>query len=358
MRQPARSTVAATILALAVFAATTLHAQFQETITVSRVVVDVRVTRDNGEPLTGLTPENFKAKIGGLPTEVLSVTWVPGDVDRPDARPARPPIADAPLPGDAELPEVEEREADAMLYVVFIQTDFARNKTRLAGQMKFRTYAESIIDSLGPEARVAVFSFDSHLKFRSDFTSDKEAAKKAIADSVRIDFPGPPPAVAEPSLARRLDREQMRRAATSERALRLIGDALRDIGGPKTMMLMGWGLGDRLGPIKSTTMEWPKTQEALLDSRTTSFALDTTEADAHDLAANLSAAAKATGGFYASTFRFPQAAVERLTRTLSGHYEIEIRVPDVLRSGTHTLELDVKRRGAVVMAPRYVTGGA
>jgi len=54
---------------------------------------------------------------------------------------------------------------------------------------------------------------------------------------------------------------------------------------------------------------------------------------------------------YVKTFRFPQIAVERLQRTLAGHYEIELRRPIDLEAGTHKLNVRVKRRGAVVLAP-------
>ena len=71
------------------------------------------------------------------------------------------------------------------------------------------------------------------------------------------------------------------------------------------------------------------------------------------LSAGLGKAADDTGGFYASTFRFPTQALERLHRTLSGHYELEVRKPELKTRGLHEIEVDVVgRRDAQVMARR------
>ena len=80
------------------------------------------------------------------------------------------------------------------------------------------------------------------------------------------------------------------------------------------------------------------------------FSLDFTQADAHSLSVGLGQVSGDTGGFYASTFRFPNIAIERLHKTLAGHYELEVRKPDTKIRGLHTIEVDVDRRGAEVMA--------
>jgi VWFA-related protein len=334
-------------LALALAVGTTGHAQLQETITVARVLVDVRVTDYHGRPIEGLAAEDFKVRIGGKLTTVESVTWVDEH-------------GGAPLPEESDSVEalIEPREEErrrGRLVVVFVQTDWARNNFRVVGQMNFRKYANELIESLQPEDRVAVFSFDSHLKFRRDFTSDKDAVRAAIAESLFIDFPPPPPAVPNPSLARRLERDAMKRAASSERALLLVANALTPIEGPKTMLLIGWGLGRLEGGTVRMTPEWKATRRALDAARVTIFALDVAAADGHDLAFGLETAAEETGGFYASTFRFPQIAIDRLKRTMSGHYELELRVPEGLKPGPHELSIRMPRHSAVhILAPSSV----
>ncbi|MGZ8790956.1 MAG: hypothetical protein ACXW4P_22350, partial [Thermoanaerobaculia bacterium] len=61
---------------LAIALCAVLSAQLSETITVSRVVVDARVTRLHGEPITDLTAEDFVVTIAGKRAVVESVEWV------------------------------------------------------------------------------------------------------------------------------------------------------------------------------------------------------------------------------------------------------------------------------------------
>lgn len=326
---------------LALLLSAWLGAQVQETITVRRVLVDVRVTNGNGDPVTDLTAADFDVRMGGKRAVVESAEWV-ADVA------AQPAVA-----APAEAPRAGTRTASGRLLVLFVQTDFTRNPARTSGQMKFLNYAKELIDSLEPADRMAVFSFDSHLKFRSDFTNDKEVLHAAMRNTLWIDHPPPPPAVPEPSLAPRLDREAMRRAAHSETAIALIGNALAPIRGPKSMILLGWGLGELTPLGVKMKQEWKPARQALDFARVSIFALDTTYADYHDLEHGLQSAASQTGGFYAKTHVFPRLAVLRLQRTLSGHYELSLRAPDP-KVGTRVLDVRVKRRGARVLAPHSV----
>jgi hypothetical protein len=154
-----------------------------------------------------------------------------------------------------------------------------------------------------------------------------------------------------PSLAKRIDREEMRKAKDSEAALIILGNALRSIPGPKSLILFGWGLG-RFVPGVGVRMDYKygSARYVLEAARVTVFSMDFTQADAHSLAAGLGKAAEDTGGFYASTFRFPAIAVERLQHTLSGHYELEVRKPETKARGYHSIEVDVVKRRANVMA--------
>jgi VWFA-related protein len=323
--------------------ATSTAAQYEESITVARILLDVRITDSYGNPLPDLTAKDFDVKIGGKPAAVESVTWV-DEVARPDYE----------QPGNA-LKDGEEMkpayDAPGRLFVVFVQTDFARNATRMIGQMHFEQFAEKMIDELQPTDRVAVFSFDSHLKFRLDFSSNKSEVQAAMRDSMLTNDPPWPRIVPNPALASRLNEKELRDAPDSETALIHVANALRPIPGPKTMLLIGWGLGERVGRAVVMKPKWPIARRALEASRVSIFALDTTYADYHDLEIGLGVAAKQTGGFYAKTHEFPQLAIDRLQRTLSGHYELELRRPNELKPGVHPVEVRVKARGATVLAP-------
>ena len=322
-----------------------LTAQVQETITVERVLVDVRVTDDSGDPVTDLTPADFDVRIARRPATVEAAEWIDDIAGPPPVRPnERSDAVDEPPPAASA----------ARTIVLFVQTDFARYPTRTHGQLNFLRYADEMIDSFAPDDRMAVFSFDSHLKFRLDLTTDKRRVIEALKESIAIDHPPPPPVVAEPSLARHLNVEAMRRAAHSETALLLVAHALRSIPGTKSLLLLGWGLGERTPSGVRMKRDWKAARYALDAARVSIFALDTSYADYHDLELGLQAAAAETGGFYAKRHLFPGIAVERLQRTLSGHYELTLRAAESLRPDTHALDVRVKRRGARVLAPMSV----
>jgi VWFA-related protein len=307
-------------------------AQVRESITVARIVLDVRVTNRDGDPVRGLTSDDFTVEVDGKRAEIESLEWVDDSVGAAALRHEE----------DVTVPE-------GRLFVVLVQTDFARNNVRLTGQMNFLGYAEKLVAGLHPEDRVAVFSYDSHLKFRLDFTSDKAAVGAAMRAALLTDEPAPPPLVPNPALASRMDRAAMRKVASSEKALTLIGDALRPIPGPKSLLLLGWGLGELSNGMVRMKPEYLIARRALDASRTSIFALDTTNADYHSLEVGLEQAAHDTGGFSAKTHLFPQIAVDRLHRVLEGHYELEVRRPEAAKARTFSVR--VKRRGVEVLAP-------
>ena len=312
----------------------------QDEIVVERILVDARVTDYDGDPIADLELADFEVRIDGKRATIESVEWIP------DTFEARVLAGLNEGKVDPEMPIAPR----GRMFIYFVQTDFARNAARVRGHLKFMDYVEQMIDSLDDEDRVAVFSFDSHLKFRLDFTSEKRDIIHAMRQAVLVDDPEWPPVVSNPSLSRRLDRDEMRTFTTSDQALIHIANAARHIPGPKSMILFGWGLGQLSAGRVVMDNQYPIARRALEQARVTVFSLDTTDADYHDLEFGLNKAAKDTGGFYAKTHIFPQMAIDRLQRTLTGHYELEVRRPAGLRPGAHEIEVRVKRRGAHVMA--------
>ncbi|HSP14056.1 MAG TPA: VWA domain-containing protein [Thermoanaerobaculia bacterium] len=314
--------------------------QLREQITVERILVDARVVDNNGDLILGLTPADFIVRVDGKPATVEAADWIPETA-------AQREIADVEEPESPQSPASPPR---GRLFIYFFQTDFARNAPRIGGQLSFLHYADEMIDDLEEGDRVCVFSFDSHLKFRLDFTDDKRQIKDAIREAVLINEPPKPPIVPNPSVARHLEPKQMKDCKSSDEAFILIANAVRGIQGPKSMILFGWGLGKRSGGQVVMDRKYPIARYALETSRVTVFAIDTTQADYHDLELGLQQAAYDTGGLYARAFRFPQLAVNQVQKALGGHYELEVRKPDITRRGTHTIEVEVKRRGANVLA--------
>lgn len=324
--------------------------QVKEQISVERVIVDARVTDDHGEPITDLEAKDFRVRIDGKLVKVESVEWIPETA-------AARGLASIGTQQESQNPDQQPAPAGRLL-VFFIQTDFARNAVRIGGQMHIMDYADQLVDSLEPEDKVAVLQYDSHLKFRLDFTNDKPRIKNAVRDALAIDEPPPPPVVPNPSLRTHLHHDDMMKAASPEKGLIVLGNALRSIPGPKSLILFGWGLGDRVAHQVLMRPEYPIVRYVLDAARTSVFAMDITQADYHDLAFGLATAAKETGGFYASTFRFPQMAFDMLERALQGHYELEVRKPEKKVLGTRVIEVEVDRKNATVMArSTYIEAG-
>jgi len=333
--------------------ATPVAAQIQEQITVERILVDTRVTDDHGNPITGLKAADFKVRVDGKPAIVESVEWIP---ETAAARELASIDAAIDHPNADVNTTLDQPAPHGRLLVFFYQTDFARNSSRIAGQMQTVVNADDWLDWLDPEDRVAVFSFDSHLKFRLDFTNNKDHIKDAMQQAVLTNEPPEVRIVPMPALAKRLDKNEMLKAATPEAALIILANALRPIPGPKSIILFGWGLG-RLTP-SGVVME-PKyvpARQALESARASVFSIDFTQADYHSLEVGLGKVAGDTGGFYAKTYHFPKIAVDRLQKTLAGHYELEVRKPDTKVRGTHIIEVDVpsQRRATVLARSTYI----
>src|SRR5262249_13437486 len=134
---------------------------FREEARVELVVVDAYVTDRYGDPIPNLTPADFHVLVDRRPVPLESVDWVPADLPEIPmetslslAAPGKP-VTLAP-PG--------------RLIVIFFQTAFEH--TRLVGIVRMGLQARKFLDDLLPTDRVAVVSYDSHLKLRQDFTND------------------------------------------------------------------------------------------------------------------------------------------------------------------------------------------
>jgi VWFA-related protein len=326
------------VLALAVpAAAQDIRSQME--ITVERILLDLFVTDHRGEPVHGLGPADFRVRVDGVEAEIDGVEFV--DMTS---------LPDLDRPLDPETGEILYTSSGRLL-IFFFQTDKQREPTRVTGHMAMLEQAKKFLHTLGPQDRVAVVQFDSHLKVREDFTNDRPVVERAIEETLKIDRPPRPRRVHSPSLLTRLDLDEARRAASPEKALFLIGNALIPIPGPKSLVMFGWGLG-RFGAsgVRMTPDYFPA-KRALEKSRTSVFALDISVADYHSLEVGLMKAAEDTGGFYAKTHVFPQHAMNKLERTISARYELFVKRPAELPRGLHRIEVSVVgKRGVTVLA--------
>jgi hypothetical protein len=239
------------------------------------------------------------------------------------------------------------------LVVVFVQADL--DPSRISGQLRLRPFTRDLLASLLPEDRVAVVSFDSHLKLRQDFSRDRAATHAAIDQGMIYTAEGEVPAESQVSLARGFDFPAARDAGSTERALELTAQALAPLPGEKLMIFLGWGLG-RFG---SDGVHMPpayyRAVRALGAARVPVFVLDVTSADGHSLEVGLEGVAAATGGMYLKTFRLPNLATDVLARAISGYYVLTLDPGQLSGAAGQRVTIELRdRRGEVLARPAVV----
>jgi len=332
-------------LVLVVLAMTALGQEPQiprhrERVDVARVLVDVRVLDGDGLPVPGLVASDFRVRVDDRPMRVESAHWIgAGASAAATASPADP---------DAARPE----EARGRLIVLLFQKDL--EPSRIVGLMRMLIETRTFLDSLGPEDRVAVLSFDSHLKVWLDFTADIGRVQEVLRRGILFETPAPVEPVVSPSLLATLDVSRASRAHSMEDALALLGQALEPIPRAKSVVLVGHGFGRLAGSSVQLEASYAEARRALQSARASVFCLDVTNADAHTLEAGLKITASETGGFFERTHLFSKRAIERLAGALAGHYVLFIEVDDNLDRELHEIEVRlVPGRKGTVLAKRH-----
>lgn len=341
-RRPGR---AAAIVALVLLAAVGPVAQDQpplvERVDVARVVIDVRVVDAEGRPILGLEPADFDVSIGGAPVEVESAQWFGGG--RPD--PGLIPSTD--ITGFLGL------ENRGQLVVFVVQKSLERD--RALGLLRLLQDSGRLLTRVTAADRIAVLSFDSHLKIWVDFTDDLDHVESVLVDEVMFGTP----ATLEPanglSLLSRLSQDVGRGTYRIEDALRLLGNALEPLPGAKSVVLIGYGFGQftiTLGMVGSTLdIRYDEARTALVAARATVFCLDVTQADYHTFEHGLQTVADDTGGFFARTYLYPRHAIDRVANAIIGHYVLFTDRPDV-QPGAHPIDVELVRAEGTVLARR------
>src|SRR5262245_37264009 len=320
----------------------------QEEGVVERVVNDAQGSGPDGDPIPGLTPQDFRIKVDGRSVILEDVEWLPADKPETDA---------SALVG-IETEEAERFRQDTppgRLIVMFFQHDGTQT-TRLHGLLRMAQQAKRFLDTLLPTDRVAVASFDSQLKLRQDFTDDRQRISRAIESSISTSTPPEPDMSGRPSIARYLDRAAAKKAAVPDRAIEVLARSLEPIPGGKSMVFFGWGLGSTvggvMGPTASETRAYNDMVYALGRARANMFTLDVADADFHSLEEDLKQVSQLTGGRYEKTHIFPSLAMELVRRTISGRYILVIVKPRGTL-GDHTIEVELVGHKGYVYARQY-----
>jgi hypothetical protein len=351
--------------------------RFGEEIAVRLVTVVVRVVDGAGDPVLGLTPADLRVRVGRREVPVAAVDWVAAGpavgartgaaAAADDARPPRAPAGSAPGPEAPPAPPALPSDSPGRLVVFFVQAD-NNAPSRVRGHLRTLPFTRELVAALQPADRVAVVSFDSHLKLWLDFTRDHEPVPAAIWQAIHFGGrpPGPPgpdgggpgaaargsePDAYGPSLARHFDFDAALRAASPERALAVTAAALAALPGEKELVFLAWGLGDFSPMGTKMTPAFAPAVQALTAARASVFVLDVTEADSHSLEVGLRGIADATGGTYDKTNLFPSLAMRQLARTISGYYVLSLDAAALPESGG-SVEVELRgRRGTVLLRP-------
>ena len=319
---------------------------YREEARVERVVVDAYVIDSSGNPIPDLSLENFKVRIDGKSVALESVEWIPAD--KPEAVPLEG-LEGGEAPAESNGSEIPP----GRLLVFFFQTD--HTPIRLIGLVRMGIQARHFLDTLLPTDRVAVLSFDSHLKLRQDFTNDHDKIRAAIEASLKTGAPPEPDPDSAPSLAREFDFRAARKAVTPEKALAIISHAARPIAGAKSLIFFGWGLqiiGGAYGANPQDIRDYQEAMPALAAARINIFTLDVTDADYHSLENTLHNVSDLTGGLYIKTNHFANLAMDRVRRAISGRYVLVFVKPDGPR-GVHRIDVRLAGRKGEVNARQF-----
>ena len=290
---------------------------FAGQIDVSLLTMVVRVVDTWGQPILGLKPEDFRVRVGKNEVPVVALDWIAAGDDVG----AVSEVSEGST-GDIKTAPAQPAPAPGRLVVIFVQADL--NPTRISGQLRLRPFTRDLLGTLHRGDRVAVVSFDSHLKLWQDFTEDRAATHAAIARAMLYSPEEEVTPAAPLSLAAHFDFAAARKASSPERALELMARALEPLPGEKTVIFLGWGLGrfDSMGV--TMTPDYKPAVQALFAAHAAVFVLDVTSADYHSLEVGLQDVAETTGGLYLKTFRLPALATKTLARTISGYYVLTL----------------------------------
>jgi VWFA-related protein len=152
---------------------------FFETVDVNLVNVEVFVTDKKGNPITGLTKDDFEILEEGRPVQITNFFTVeegrPVLAAEPEAVAAPALPVDGLLPGTVAPLVIPE---DQRLYMVVYVDNFnirPFNRNRV-----FRRLREFLTDKLGSEDRVMLVSYDRSLHYRHPFTGSPDLIARAL----------------------------------------------------------------------------------------------------------------------------------------------------------------------------------
>ena len=364
---------------------------FQTSVEVTSL--DVTVVDDRGEPVPSLTPADFVVRVDGNPRRVVTAEWV-GLSAAASTAPAPPPPPDG--------YSTNESATGGRLIVLAVD----QPNIRFGGTMAINKAANAFIDRLAPSDRVAVAGFGTGAP-STTFTADRARIKQALArmagqkqsgrsvdaghnialveaqaiekgdramleavESRECSTAGNAPGAVEMCRsqveleARSLAFDVNREADQTIQTLRDLFVGLRTIDAPKTLILIseGFVLYDEgmileLGTLAAearTSVYALKLDNQMFDIADARMPINPF-ADRQARSEGLELLAGAARGTLFTITGTAQPLFERIESEISGYYllgvESDARDKD---SKTHSVRIDVPRKGAIVRSRRHV----
>ncbi|HJN44126.1 MAG: hypothetical protein QF786_01930 [Vicinamibacterales bacterium] len=318
-----------------------------ERVDVARLLVDARAVDETGQPILGLDAADFEVRIDGQQVALESAQWIGGELS-----------GTGPLPS-VEIAGVADPGVRGRLIVFVVQKSLQAD--RAIGLLRLLQDSERLLTQLTPEDRVAVLSFESHLKLWLDFTDDLDRVRTILTDEVMFREPGPLEPSRGPSLVTDISHDVGRATSSIEEALGLIGNALEPLPGSKSVVLIGHGFGELTVTLGIFGAQLDKRYEearaALHAARAAVFSLDVSDVDYHTFEHGLETVSYETGGFFVRTHLFARRALDQVANALVGHYVLFTEQPAVRdeEPRTHRIEVElVGREGTVLARSTYV----
>ncbi|MET0551820.1 MAG: VWA domain-containing protein [Vicinamibacteria bacterium] len=366
------------------------------------IAVDANVVDRDGRPVRDLTADEFAVKVDGRTRRVLSIDFV--DLG---ARAAAPTEGVATEAAVAAAPAAAVRPAGRRIVIVIDRGQIGGSVHQAAAA------AGRLLDEMGPEDRVAVFSLPSGP--RLDFSADRAAIEKTLGtmgpvhDSVVSEFNisytealvlatgrvraeesvvalrecqrflgqgGTRPhamqacALRVEAEARRIVDDQDRSVRDRLNALEALCRALGDVPGPKTLVLVSGGFTSALTGRDYVAPQLRRIANAAAAARISVYSvyfsrrfadMDTSRArenytpeeDRHLLSAGLGQLTGMAGGALFEAVAGARFAFERVASETSGHYLLSVEAGQRDRDGKpHDIEVRVARQGVDVRSRR------
>jgi len=154
---------------------------FTASVNVHLVNVDVYVTDKKGNPITGLSADDFQLFEDGHPVKVTNFYAVtdghPAQEATTAPEPEAAPVAPAPAPTPTPTPQEALPEEQRLWLIVYIDN---YNTAPLNRNRIFRDLRQYLYQNVTPRDRVMLVSYNRTLNVQQSFTGDPQAIGRAL----------------------------------------------------------------------------------------------------------------------------------------------------------------------------------